>query len=163
MKFTFKSPLFTLLKYKPQKFSYSLEQEIRQKLDTLPNVAKIYSNPDGTARVPTDSEFKTIADLQNLYYKRNYSEWNWILPGIPKEQLQLFKDNSQDLSHFGFVSKDSGKIIDKIPYKDANTGELKWKIIRETSKAEGWEIPYFYIVLPILLMFSMLNIPNKLN
>lgn len=149
MKFTFKFPISTLFKYKPQKFNFGLEQEIRLKLNSLPSVTKIYTNPDGSPRVPTDEEFKTIAELQNLYYKRNYSEWNWILPGIPKDQLQLFKDNSQDLTHFGFVSKDSGKIIDKIPYKDASTGELKWKIIRETSKAEGWEIPYFYIVLPV--------------
>lgn len=61
----------------------------------------------------------------------------------------MFEDNSQDLNHFQFVTKDAGKIIDKIPYKDEQTGGLKWKIIRETPKAEGWEIPYFYIVLPV--------------
>ncbi|CAI5756629.1 unnamed protein product [Candida verbasci] len=151
MRFTFKSPLATFLKYKPGKFNFQLEQEIRSKLDSLPSVNKIYTNPDGSTRIPTDSEFKTIADLQNLYYKRNNSEWNFILPGIPKDQLQLFKDNSQDLTNLQFSTKKVGKIIDKIPYKDETTGELKWKIIRETEQAEGWEIPYYYIVLPIFI------------
>lgn len=149
MKIAWRFPLSTLFKYRFGKFDFPLEQEIRRKLDSLPSITKIYTNPDGTPRVPTDQEFKTIADLQNLYYKRNYSEWNFILPGIPKQQLDLFKDNSQDLKNFQFVSKDSGKIIDKIPYKDESTGELKWKVIRETEKAEGWEIPFFYIVLPV--------------
>lgn len=149
VKFTFKLPLLSLGKLKPAKFNFQLEQDIRTKLDSLPSVTRIYTNVDGTPRVPSDDEFKTIAELQNLYYKRNHSEWNFILPGIPSEQLQLFKDNSQDLTNFQFVSKDAGKIIDKIPYKDETTGELKWKIIRETEKAEGWEFPYFYLVLPI--------------
>lgn len=149
MKFTFKLPLSGLFKHKVGKFDAGLEHQIRSKLDSLPSVTKIYTNPDGTPRVPSDEEFKTIADLQNLYYKRNHSAWNYIRPGIPSADMNLYKDNSQDLKNFQFVSKDSGKIIDKIPYKDETTGELKWKIIRETEKAEGWEIPYFYIVLPI--------------
>lgn len=149
MRFTFKSPLGTLLKHRVGKFNPQLEKDIRSKLDSLTSVTKIYTNPDGTPRVPTDSEFKTIAELQNLYYKRNHSDWNFILPGIPKEYLDLYRDNTQDLANFQFVSKDSGKIIDKIPYKDEATGELKWKIVRETEKAEGWEFPYFYIVLPV--------------
>lgn len=151
MRFTFKFPLTSLLKYKVGKFNYPLEQEIRTKLDSLSSVTKIYSNPDGTPRVPSDTEFKTIAELQNLYYQRNHSEWNFLLPGIPREQLDLFKDNTQDLANFQFVTKDAGKIIDKIPYKDEVTGELKWKIVRETEKAEGWEFPYFYLVLPIFV------------
>ncbi|ABN66613.1 hypothetical protein PICST_67718 [Scheffersomyces stipitis CBS 6054] len=149
VKLTFKFPLAGLFKHKVGKFNFQLEQDIRSKLDTLSSVTKIYTNPDGTPRVPSDAEFKTIAELQNLYYQRNHSEWNFILPGIPKDQLDLFKDNSQDLANFQFVTKDAGKIIDKIPYKDETTGELKWKIIRETEKAEGWEFPYFYLVLPI--------------
>ena len=89
---------------------------------------------------PSCKTYTTNVTIQNgtLYF-----------PGIPKEQLDLFKDNSQDLKNFQFVTKDSGKIIDKIPYKDENTGELKWRIVRETEKAEGWEFPYFYLVLPI--------------
>lgn len=134
---------------KVPKFNVQIEREIRSKLDLLPSVTRIYTTPDDLPRVPTDLEFKTIAELQNLYYQRNHSEWNFILPGIPKDQLQLFKDNSQDLANFQFVAKDAGKIIDKIPYKDELTGELKWKVVRETSKAEGWEFPYFYLVLPI--------------
>lgn len=149
MRLTWKFPLNGLFKHKFGKFNYPLEQDIRSKLDSLSSITKIYTNPDGTPRVPTDQEFKTIAELQNLYYQRNHSEWNFILPGIPKDQLDLFKDNSQDLKNFQFVTKDSGKIIDKIPYKDENTGELKWRIVRETEKAEGWEFPYFYLVLPI--------------
>ncbi|CAN3367667.1 hypothetical protein DICA3_F11760 [Diutina catenulata] len=146
--FSFK-PLGGFFSAKVPKFNVQIEREIRSKLDVLPSVTRIYTTPDGLPRVPTDSEFKTIAELQNLYYQRNHSEWNFILPGIPKDQLQLFKDNSQDLANFQFVAKDAGKIIDKIPYKDESTGELKWKVVRETSKAEGWEFPYFYLVLPI--------------
>ncbi|KAI5951306.1 hypothetical protein KGF54_004380 [Candida jiufengensis] len=149
MKFAFKFPITSFLKFKPGKFSLQLEQDIRSKLDSLPSVTKTYTNPDGTPRVPTDSEFKTIADLQNMYYKRNHSEWNYILPTVSKDALKLFEDNSNDLKYFQFVTKDAGKIIDKIPYKDDKTGTLQWKIIRETPKQEGWEIPYFYIVLPI--------------
>lgn len=151
MKFTFKTPLNSLFKVKLPKFDVNLEHTIRTKLDSLPSLTKIYTNPDGTPRIPSDEEFKVIADLQNLYYKRNHSSWNYIIPGIPKKDLELYQDNSQDLEHFQFVTKDSGKIIDKVPYKDETTGELKWKIIRETEKAEGWELPYFYIVLPIFL------------
>jgi len=151
VKFNFNLPLSSLFKFKAGKFNIQLEQDIRAKLDSLPSVTKIYSNPDGTPRVPSDSEFKTIAELQNLYYKRNHSEWKFILPGIPKEQLELFRDNSQDLNNFQFVSKDAGKIIDKIPYKDETTGELKWRVVRETEKAEGWELPYYYIVLPVFI------------
>lgn len=151
VKFNFNLPLSSLFKYRAGKFNYVLEQEIRAKLDSLPSVTKIYSNPDGTPKVPTDAEFKTISELQNLYYQRNHSEWNFILPGIPKEQLELFRDNSQDLKNFQFVTKDAGKIIDKIPYKDETTGELKWRVVRETEKAEGWELPYYYIVLPVFI------------
>ncbi|KAM9891071.1 hypothetical protein OXX80_002955 [Metschnikowia pulcherrima] len=148
-RFTFSVPFGSLFKLKPGRFNYALEQDIRAKLDTLPSVTKIYANPDGTPRVPSDSEFKTIAELQNLFYKRNHSQWNFILPGIPKEQLDLFKDNTQDLQNFQFVGKDAGKVVDKIPYKDETTGELKWRVVRETEKAEGWELPYFYIILPV--------------
>lgn len=151
VKFNFNLPLSSLFKFKAPKFNIQLEKDIRAKLDSLPSVTKIYSNPDGTPRVPSDGEFKTIAELQNLYYQRNHSEWKFILPGIPKEQLELFRDNSQDLNNFQFVTKDAGKIIDKIPYKDETTGELKWKVVRETEKAEGWELPYYYIVLPVFI------------
>ncbi|EGW33403.1 uncharacterized protein SPAPADRAFT_60763 [Spathaspora passalidarum NRRL Y-27907] len=162
MKFTFKFPLAQALKFKPGKFNFQLEQEIRTKLDSLPSVTKIYTNPDGTPRVPTDEEFKTIAELQNLYYKRNHSEWNFILGTVPKDQLAIYKDNSQDLTNFQFVTKDAGKIIDKIPYKDDTTGELKWKVIRETEKAEGWEFPYFYIVLPIFAYILYVKYQNQM-
>lgn len=148
MKFSFKVPLQSFLKYKPGKFNINLEREIREKLNTLPSITKVYTNPDGTPRVPSDEEFKTIAELQNLYYKRNHSTFN-LLGRIPRDHLELYNDNSEDLHHFQFVTKDAGKIIDKIPYRDEATGELKWRIVRETEGAEGWEIPYFYIVLPI--------------
>ncbi|WPK26030.1 hypothetical protein PUMCH_003375 [Australozyma saopauloensis] len=154
VKFTFSVPLGALFKYRPAKFNALLEKEIRAKLDSLPSVSKIYTNPDGSPRVPSDNEFRTIAELQNMYYQRNMSLWNFILPGIPREQAELFRDNSQDLQNFQFVSKDAGKIIDKIPYKDEATGELKWRIVRETEKAEGWEIPYFYIVLPAFVYLA---------
>lgn len=154
MKFTFKMPLGGLFKYKAPKFNYALEQEIRTKLDSLPSVSRIYLNPDGTPRVPSDNEFKTIAELQNLFYQRNHSQWNFLLGRYPKEQLDLYKDNSQDLANFEFVTKDSGKIVDKIPYKDETTGELKWRVVRETEKAEGWEIPYYYIVLPAFVYLA---------
>lgn len=149
MKITWNTPFSSLFKHKFGKFNIQLEQDIRKKLDSLSTVTKIYTNPDGTPRVPSDQEFKTIADIQNLYYKRNHSAWNLLLPGIPKEQLDLYKDNTQDLKNFQFVTKDAGKIIDKVPYKDETTGELKWKIIRETEKAEGWEFPFYYFVLPV--------------
>lgn len=149
MKVTWNTPFSNLLKNKFGKFNVQLEQDIRKRLDSLSSVTKIYTNPDGTPRVPSDAEFKTIAEIQNLYYKRNHSAWNLLLPGVPKEQLDLYKDNTQDLKNFQFVSKDSGKIIDKVPYKDETTGELKWKVIRETEKAEGWEWPFYYFVLPV--------------
>lgn len=154
VKFNFSLPLGALFKHKAARFNPQLEKEIRTKLDSLPSVTKIYSNPDGTPRVPSDGEFKTIADLQNLYYQRNYSELNFIFPRIPKDQLDLFRDNSQDLKNFQFVTKDSGKIIDKIPYKDETTGELKWRVVRETENAEGWEIPYYYIILPVFVYLA---------
>ncbi|RLV96090.1 hypothetical protein JA1_000536 [Spathaspora sp. JA1] len=162
MKFTFKFPLAEALKFKPGKFNFQLEQDIRTKLDSLPSITKIYTNPDGTPRVPTDEEFKTIAELQNLYYKRNHSQWNLVFGTIPKDQLAVYKDNTQDLTHFQFVTKDAGKIIDKIPYKDEATGELKWKVIRETEKAEGWEFPYFYIVLPIFAYVLYVKYKNQM-
>lgn len=148
MKVTWNTPL-SLFKHKFGKFNFQLEQDIRKRLDALSSVTKIYTNVDGTPRVPSDREFRTIAELQNLYYKRNHSAWNLLLPGIPKEQLDLYRDNTQDLKNFQFVAKDAGKIIDKVPYKDEHTGELKWKVIRETDKAEGWEWPYYYFVLPV--------------
>lgn len=154
VKFNFSLPLGALFKHKAARFNPQLEKEIRTKLDSLPSVTKIYSNPDGSPRVPSDDEFRTIADLQNLYYQRNYSELNFILPRIPKEQMDLFRDNSQDLKNFQFVTKDSGKIIDKIPYKDETTGELKWRVVRETENAEGWEIPYYYIILPVFVYLA---------
>ena len=149
MKFTWNTLLSSLFKNKIGKFNIQLEQDIRYKLSSLSSVSKIYTNADGTPRVPTDEEFKTIADLQNLYYKRNHSAWNLLLPGIPKEQIDLYRDNTQDLKNFQFVTKSAGKIIDKVPYKDDVTGELKWKIIRETEKAEGWELPLYFFVLPV--------------
>lgn len=150
MKVTFKNPLSVLLKYRPPKFNYALEQQIRKSLDSLPSVTKIYTNPDGSPRVPLDAEFKTLANLQNLYYQRNYLEWNFIIPGlVPRSELQLFQDNSQDLNQLQFVSKDLGVIIDKIPYRDEATGELKWRVVRQTENLEGWEFPLYYIVFPI--------------
>lgn len=146
MKFNFKVPFKGFTSFKPGKFNVELEHTIRKKLDSLTSVLKIYSNPDGTPRTPSDEEFKTISDLQNLFYKRNHSEW--ALMFLAKPEKQLYKDNSQDLLNFQFTTKDSGNIIDKIPYKDEQ-GNLKWKILRSTSKAEGWEFPLFYIVVPI--------------
>ncbi|RKP32369.1 hypothetical protein METBISCDRAFT_12319 [Metschnikowia bicuspidata] len=154
VKFIFSVPFGALFKYRPAKFNIQLEREIRAKLDSLPSVSKIYTNADGSPRVPSDGEFKTIAELQNMYYQRNHSVWSFILGGIPRHQAELYRDNSQDLTNFQFVTKDAGKIIDKIPYKDETTGELKWRTVRETEKAEGWEIPYFYIVLPAFVYLA---------
>lgn len=149
MRVTFKNPL-RILKFRPPPFNFGLEQQIRKHLDSLPSVERIYTEPDGSPRTPLDDEFKTLALLQSMYYQRNYLQWNFIIPGrIPREQLLLFVDNSQDLAQLQFVTKDLGVIIDKIPYRDEATGALKWRVVRQTEKQEGWEFPLFYIVLPV--------------
>ena len=69
MKFTFKFPISTLFKYKPQKFNFGLEQEIRLKLNSLPSVTKIYTNPDGSPRVLLMKNSKLLLNYKTCIIK----------------------------------------------------------------------------------------------
>ncbi|ODV98137.1 hypothetical protein PACTADRAFT_47949 [Pachysolen tannophilus NRRL Y-2460] len=142
----------------PKKLAFNLELEktIRSKIDSLPKLDNIFQNPDGSQRNPSDEELKTVAHLNSLALERKLSLGD--LFNLSKENESLYMDNEHDLKHFQISSQ---KIIDKIPYEDSKTGEIKWKIIRENEK-EGWEnIMNFGFVPAVILVFTILLFKNQ--
>ena len=134
----------------PRKFNQELETEIRSILDTLPPTSKLYQNPDGSPRQPNEEELKKLGTLSELVNKRDLKFIDeWLLS---KSDCELFYGNSETLTSVlpSYDSESSGKIIDKIPYEDPVTKEVKWKFVREKQQ-EGWEFPTYYVFTPIVL------------
>lgn len=136
--------------YKPSMgfsvYSEELEKEIRKRLDALPASGKIYQNPDGTTRNPSDEELKEVAALSHLCKAKRMTYADYFK--LSNEQLGLFKENQDDLSDYLTTGT---RILDKIPVEDKETGEIKWQVIREKQK-EGWEELIYYGYIPGVLL-----------
>ena len=140
-----------------QVFSEELELTIRKQIESLPSAGKVYQNPDGTTRNPSDQELKDVAALSYLANAKRMSYPDWFK--LSREQMATFKHNQDDLSEFYSTGK---RILDKIPVEDKETGEITWTIIREKQK-EGWEglIYYGYIPGGILCVFFALFLDKE--
>ncbi len=135
-------------------FSEALEKDIRTRIDNLPGAGKIFQNPDGTPRTPTDYELQEVAAL-GLLPKRRFSLIDYFK--LSTSQYELLLDNMTDLKDY----IDQGKVVlDKIPYEDPKTGEIKWSVIREESN-EGWEKIMYYGFVPALILMGVVGISKK--
>lgn len=140
---------------KASKFNLQLEQDIRNTINALPPVSKLYQNADGTPRDPSHEELKLLSKLTELTQTRKVGVFEALT--LNKENTDLFLDNQNELEKLvpSYENGASGKIIDKIPYEDTATGEVKWKVVREDQK-EGWEkIMYFGFVPAMFLTLAI--------
>lgn len=128
------------------KFSETLEQDIRKRLDSLPGAGKIFQNPDGTSRNPEDSELKDLASLTILANEKRLATMDIIR--LSADQIELYSDNQNDLREYLSNGK---RILDKIPVEDPTTGEIVWSVVRAEEK-EGWENIIYYGFIPGLLI-----------
>lgn len=119
----------------PAKVDIDAELKCRELLDRLPTLEYLFQNEDGSKRTPSESELKTIAYLNTYSKERKLSLVEQFFT-FPKKYEDLYLDNDQDLYK---LRASSGLIIDKIPYEDTATGEIKWKIVRDGEEKEGWE------------------------
>ncbi|VEU21964.1 DEKNAAC102987 [Brettanomyces naardenensis] len=125
------------------------EERCRELLSTLPNYEYIFQNEDGSKRTPSDEELKTIAFL-NTYADERKLNWLEIFT-YPRQYKDLYLENDKDL---GRLKASSGLIIDKIPYEDTATGEIKWKIVRDNEGTEGWENIAHFLFVPAFCLLA---------
>lgn len=116
------------------KVDVAAEQKCRELLNKLPNFEYIFQNEDGSSRTPSEEELKTIAFLNSYSEERKLSPLEVFT--YPNQYKDLYLSNDEDL---GKLQASSGLIIDKIPYEDTATGEIKWKVVRDDQVKEGWE------------------------
>ena len=117
------------------KVDIDAEIKCRELLDKLPSLEHLFQNEDGTKRTPSETELKTIAYLNTYSKERRLSLMEQLFT-FPKKYEDLYLENDEDLYK---LKASSGLIIDKIPYEDTATGEIKWKIVRDGEEKEGWE------------------------
>jgi len=133
-------------------YSEELENELRKRFDSLPPSNKVFQNPDGTTRNPSDEELKLVGQLGLLADAKRGSlldQWK-----LSPEQREVFLRNGNDLTEY----LDDGRIIlDKVPTEDPVTGEVTWTIIRENHK-EGWENLTYYGYIPALVISLFLAV-----
>ncbi|QPG73239.1 hypothetical protein FOA43_000547 [Brettanomyces nanus] len=126
------------------------EEKCRELLDKLPDYEYIFQNEDGTKRTPSEGELKTIAYL-NTYSDERVLNWLEIFT-YPRKYKDVYLQNDKDL---GKLKASSGLIIDKIPYEDTATGEIKWKIVRDNETKEGWENIAHYLFVPAFCLLAI--------
>ncbi len=125
------------------KINIPAEQKCRELLTQLPKLEYIFQTEDGSKRVPSEDELKTIAYLNSYTNDRKLT---WVeLFTYPRQYKDLYLQNDQDLER---LKASSGLIIDKIPYEDTATGEIKWKIVRDNEEKEGWENIAHFLFIP---------------
>lgn len=137
----------------PRALAYLRETEIlvRERLDRLPSPLALYHNADGLARELPESELKTLGELQVLAAERKLTLWEHLR--LQEPDLLFYLDNTAELEALQIIPPEdgsAGQIVDKIPYEDATTGELKWKVIRGNQR-EGWEPYMYYGFVPLLI------------
>lgn len=126
-----------------------VEKEIRSTINALPLALKLYQNPDGTPRDPTDDELKLLSKLGDLSSKRKLSLIESFT--LAKDNADLYLDNQTDLENLvpSYANGASGKIVDKVPYEDG--GLIKWRVIRDNDK-EGWEKVMYFGFVPAMFL-----------
>jgi hypothetical protein len=127
-----------------------VEEDIRYLIDSLPPPSKIYQNPDGSPRQPSDLELHKIAQLSLLASKREIGLWKWLT--MSSAEAKFYSENYADLQKLlpSLENGASSEIIDKIPYEKPS-GEIEWKIVR-ASNEEGWEKLSYYGLVPGLVL-----------
>lgn len=132
-------------------FKRIVEEDIRYYIDSLPPASKLYQNPDGTPREPSDLELHKLAHLSVLNEKRKLTLWDYLF--LSEDNAKLYADNYTDIQNLlpNAENGASGNIIDKIPYEDGD-GNVKWRVVREVEK-EGWEDLTRWGLIPAYLLF----------
>ncbi|KAK9454743.1 hypothetical protein V1511DRAFT_500861 [Dipodascopsis uninucleata] len=132
---------------------FQWEEELVNFLDSLPGATKFYTNADGSIRVPSDEELKNMVKLRSMlreglstseYFKLSAEERKSFIANYELAKSKVAGDF--DLG--------SEKIVDKVPVKDAKTGELEWEVVRERKK-EGWEPYIYYGYIPLLGLLTL--------
>ncbi|GMM30425.1 hypothetical protein DAMA08_031700 [Martiniozyma asiatica (nom. inval.)] len=126
------------------------EQKCRELLDKLPKIEYLFQNEDGTHRTPSEQELKSIAFLNSYSAQRKLSIFEQLFT-FPKQHEDLYLQNDSDLYK---LKASSGLIIDKIPYEDTATGEIKWKVVRDGEEKEGWESIAHLMFIPAFCFLS---------
>ena len=134
---SFRAPLIKRSFHQSTINKYNIDAEIkcRELLNKLPSLEYLFQNEDGSKRTPSEEELKTIAYLNTYSNERKLSLIEQLFT-FPKKYEDLYLENDSDLYK---LKASSGLIIDKIPYEDTATGEIKWKIVRDGEEKEGWE------------------------
>lgn len=131
-------------------FRARVEEDMRYLLETLPPPHKLYQNPDGTPRQPTDLELHKLAQVALLGKRRTLNFWQQLM--LSEQEAQMYFENSQYLEQLlpNATNGASGDIVDKIPFEQKD-GTIKWEIVRENDK-EGWESLAYYGLVPALVL-----------
>lgn len=135
----------------PAKVDIDAEIKCRELLDKLPSLEYLFQNEDGSKRTPSEDELKTIAYL-NTYSKERKLSLVEQLFTFPKKYEDIYLENDEDLYR---LKASSGLIIDKIPYEDTATGEIKWKIVRDGEEKEGWETIAHILFVPAFVFLAV--------
>lgn len=135
----------------PAKVDVDAEVKCRELLDKLPTFEFLFQNEDGSKRTPSDTELKTIAYLNTYSKERKLSLFEQLFT-FPKRYEDLYLKNDADLYK---LKASSGLIIDKIPYEDTATGEIKWKVVRDGEEKEGWENLAHILFVPAFVFLAV--------
>ncbi|GAV26727.1 hypothetical protein PMKS-000182 [Pichia membranifaciens] len=135
----------------PAKANVEAEVKCRELLDKLPTLEFLFQNEDGSKRTPSDAELKTIAYLNTYSKERKLSLFEQLFT-FPKKYEDLYLKNDSDLYK---LKASSGLIIDKIPYEDTATGEIKWKVVRDGEEKEGWENLAHILFVPAFVFLAV--------
>ncbi|KAK9477013.1 hypothetical protein V1514DRAFT_335176 [Lipomyces japonicus] len=135
---------------------FKWEEHIIAFLNQYPGATKFYTNPDGTIRVPTDEEFKSLALLRQAILQGNStlsaSDFLKLDAGERASYLESFEQVKSKLA--GDLDLSEGKVVDKVPVKDGKTGEVFWEVVRVQEK-EGWERLIYYGYIPVLAFLTL--------
>lgn len=133
------------------KVDINAEIKCRELLDKLPTFEYLFQNEDGSKRTPSDAELKTIAYLNTYSKERKLSLFEQLFT-FPKKYEDLYLENDKDLYK---LKASSGLVIDKIPYEDTATGDIKWKIVRDGEEKEGWENIAHILFVPAFVFLAV--------
>lgn len=122
------------------------ETKCRDLLASLGPLEDLFHHAD---QLP-ESKLKTIAYLNSYSQQRKLSLWEQLV-SFPKEHEDLYLENDANLYK---LRASSGLIIDKIPYEDTATGEVKWQVVRDDARTEGWETIAHVMFVPAFVFLA---------
>lgn len=151
--------------YPPDKgfklYSSELEKAINDTITKHPANSIAFQNSDGTANqnLQSDEGLKIAAVLAQMSKTKRLTFLDQLK--LTNEQKDLYNANEYHLDAYYTSGR---QILDKIPYVDDVTGEVKWEVIRQHEK-EGWENIIYYGYVPgllIALAFALFHNSNTI-